>query len=195
MVTGERETERFDRIESDPYFAPDGRVVYIARRGQRQYVGIDTVTFAFDWVGETFITTAGRLVISAQRGGMWEVLIDGVASGPQGHPFPISVASPDGRRIASVVRLGATWFVAFDGVVSSSYEEVRNLTFSRDSRHLAYAAKRGDKWMIVVDGAESPAYDEIVGFPVSDRLGIDSFTVLARRGPEDFRVTIPWPSR
>jgi hypothetical protein len=115
-----------------------------------------------------------------------------VTSAPHRNPFPDTVVSPDERRIASAVGRGAAWFVVVDGVEGPTYEEVRDVTFSPDSRHLAYTAKRADKWMIVVDSAESPAYDEIVGFPASDRLGTDSLTVLARRGREDFRVTIPW---
>lgn len=202
VVIGERETDRFDRIDSNPYFAPDGRVIFTATRGQRQYVGVDAAAFAFDWIAQAFITNAGRLVILAREGSMWKLFIDGVATGPAEPATGWVVASPDGRRIARMVQHGAKWHVLLDSVQGTGYDDLRDVGFSPDSRHVVYFAKRLDKWVAVVDGVESPPYDEIVVshdrvavVPKLGRASDESFTFLARRGREDFRVSIAWPRR
>lgn len=205
---------KYDAIRSLE-FSPDSKhVAYVAQRDGLEYVVIDgeegnaavrapakptvsVVQRAIPYAvpgrpGERFITTAGRVVTPVQRGEMWDMSIDGVPCGFPGDPHPYAFASPDGMRIACVVRRGRTWFVGVGGVGGPRYDEIGTVVFSPDNRHLAYTAKRGDKWTIVADGKESPAYDEIVGFP--DRLGRDSLTALARRGTEDLRVTISWPS-
>jgi hypothetical protein len=208
---------KYDAVRSLE-FSPDSKhLIYVAQRDGLEYVVIDeqegeaaaraptkpavsVVRTGLPYAvpgkpGQRFITTAGRVVTLVHQGDTWDVSIDGVPCGVPGYPYPYAVASPNGRRIACVVGRGGKWFVGVDGVAGRGYDEVGHVTFSPDDRHLAYTAKRGDKWAIVVDGKESPAYDEIVGFPATDHLGRDSFTVLARRGTEDLRVTISWPRR
>jgi len=99
------------------------------------------------------------------------------------------VVSPDGRRVAYVVRKGGQSSVVVDGRAQERYDAVRGLVFSPDSRRLAFAAKRQGKWRIVADGIGSRAYAD-VSVP---RFSPDGTRVVfeASRGAA-IGVSTPW---
>jgi len=72
-----------------------------------------------------------------------------------------ATASPDGKRVAHVLRQGSQSSVVVDGRAQGRYDAVRGLVFSPDSRRLAFAAKRRGKWRMVADGIEGKAYDGV----------------------------------
>jgi hypothetical protein len=190
-VIGSSEGERFDSMNvRPPTYTATGRVTYAATRGALHYVGLDSSTFAFDQVGWMFPTNR-RVAFSARVGNRWHLVVDSIA-GPPYDTVHYAVDSRDGRRIAYGARRDGRQFVVVDGVEGAPYDSVMHLAFSPDGRHVAYSAKRRDKWIVVVDGKESPLYDEIVRWPLADWMGRESFSVIARRGREDFRVTVPW---
>jgi hypothetical protein len=191
VVIGSKESEPFDQIETQPYVS-GGHVLYVATRGTHQYVGVDTTVLTFDQVAHAYVTSAGHVVVSARRGPVWSVFVDGVASGVFAEAPRYVIATADGQ-VAYMARRDGKEFVVFDGVEGKLYDELGQMALSRDGRHVAYGARRVGRWVIVVDGAESQDYDEILAFPRSDGAPANAFTVLARRGQEDFRVTVHWP--
>lgn len=79
---------------------------------------------------------------------------------------PTFVVSPDGARVASVVRRDGREFVLTDGEPGPAYDHIAAgrdgaPTFSADSAHLAYCGQRDAKWFVVADGVEGPAWDAV----------------------------------
>ncbi len=75
------------------------------------------------------------------------------------------VVSPDGTRVAYVVRRGNRWVVVVDGQPSRIYSRVwtglhpatlGGPTFSADSRHVTFRAEHDGEWFAVTDGRETP---------------------------------------
>ena len=122
-------------------------------------------------------------------------LVDGAEGKPYAEAVGPVIASRDGKRITYSAGQDSKRLVVVDGVEGRLYDDVRTIGFSPDGRHLTYTAKRSGRYVVVVDGAESPAYDDILSFPDADELKPESVTMLARRGGEDLRVTIPWPKK
>jgi hypothetical protein len=71
--------------------------------------------------------------------------------------------SPDGRRIAYIVRVGEQQAVVIDGKEEKPYDAIGegNPVFSPDSRQVAYGARKGLKGVVVVSGSEQKPYDDI----------------------------------
>ncbi|MEP6766014.1 MAG: hypothetical protein ABJB66_17000, partial [Gemmatimonadaceae bacterium] len=71
--------------------------------------------------------------------------------------------SPDGKRMAYVVRKDDKWLMVVDGVESAAFDDIElgAVSFSDDSRHVAFIGRRGGKSVVVHDGAEGKVYDEI----------------------------------
>jgi len=87
------------------------------------------------------------------------------------------VRSPDGRRVAYVVKRDKRHFVVVDGEAGLPYEYIwmgmegggaGGPMFSDDSQHVAYSAKREDGWHVVVDGEEGPAWSSIQSLTLSE---------------------------
>ncbi|MEO8448453.1 MAG: hypothetical protein ABI647_01610 [Gemmatimonadota bacterium] len=188
---GGREGEPFDDVTSFPEFARDGRVLYIAKRGARQYVGVDTTVTPFDQVSTAFITTAGRLVVVARQGARWNAIVDGAEGRPYPEPPGPFAVSPDGSRIAYASGRGSKRLVVADGIEGSLYDEVQNIGFAPGGQ-VVYTARRLGRYRVVADGVESPAYDEILSFPYADELQPGSLTMLARRGTKHLRAVVEW---
>src|SRR5262245_34048629 len=98
------------------------------------------------------------------------------------------VVSPDGTRVAYLLRRGAQQLVVVDGVEGPPYErvwegmEVRLVggpQWSPDSRHVAYRAQRDGKWVVVLDGRELPTAWDGIEYLVLARD--DHYAFLARR--------------
>jgi len=76
-------------------------------------------------------------------------------------------ASPDGRRVACVVKKGGKQAVFLDGKLGPSYDQVASFPgFSPDGARLAYDAGNGSKWTAVIDGKEGTPYD-MVACPIA----------------------------
>jgi hypothetical protein len=63
--------------------------------------------------------------------------------------------SPDGQRLATVVREDGKEFVVLDGTPQRRYDywiEKDSLTFSPDSKHLAYVVRDTGGEFVVLDG-------------------------------------------
>jgi hypothetical protein len=97
------------------------------------------------------------------------------------------VASPDGRRIAYVVRRGGQHLVVVDGEEGPLFEYIATGTeggdaggpiFSDDSEHVVYSGKRYDGWHVVIDGEEGPAWQAVQGLTVSPEDGRVAFAAL-----------------
>lgn len=71
------------------------------------------------------------------------------------------VISPDGARVAYVIKNGEKQVVVIDGNAGKDYDAITGICFSPDSKHIAFAAKRGGKAVTVVDGTEGKEYDAV----------------------------------
>ena len=72
-----------------------------------------------------------------------------------------SKASPDGRRVASIVSENGKEFIVLDGEPQARYEhwiDRNSLTFSPDSRQLAYVVRHSEGEFVVVDGIQQGKY-------------------------------------
>jgi WD40-like Beta Propeller Repeat len=86
--------------------------------------------------------------------------------------MPALVSSPDGGRVAYVVRRDGRELVVTDGEAGPAYDRVGSardggFAFSADSGHVAYTAERGGKWFVVVDGVEGPSWDAVRSLAVA----------------------------
>ncbi len=201
----------YDAVTQLFYSANSRQLIYTARRNGREYVVIDgnEVAEGEQILSPVYSDSTGRLAYTSKKDNTWAVVVDGVA----GNPFRRIEVSPffsrNGRRFVYAARDSLS-YVVVDGVQSRGYEHIllgilglsengAHVAFLVEDRgkqfwvgrHVAHSAMRRDRWFVVVDGKESPAYDEVVVF-ASDLTSNESFSVLARRGREDLRVTIPW---
>ena len=71
------------------------------------------------------------------------------------------VISPDGARVACVIKNGEKQVVVIDGNAGKEYDGITAVCFSPDSQHVAFTAKSGGKFLAVDDGQEGKEYDEI----------------------------------
>lgn len=71
--------------------------------------------------------------------------------------------SPDGRRLATVLKSGNQKVVLLDGNEQVAYDDIvkGSSKFSPDSSHFAYVAQIGNKYAVVLDGVAGKQYDEI----------------------------------
>src|SRR5206468_9907370 len=69
--------------------------------------------------------------------------------------------SPDGQRVAYVVRSGKKWLVVANGNEYVNEDVVNDPVFSPDSRRLAYASREGKATIVVVDGQRQAPYPDI----------------------------------
>lgn len=71
--------------------------------------------------------------------------------------------SPDGNRLAYLMKKSDAFFVVVDDKPSEAYDEVmlQQNVFSADSKRFIYAARTGKFWRIVVDGKAGPPFDRI----------------------------------
>jgi len=110
----------------------------------------------------------------------WRVVLDG-SEGDGYERMTDPVFSPDGTRVAYIVRQGKKTLLISDGQTTpaGSDEPVGLPAFSHDGKRIGYIARRGGRSLVVVDGVEGPAYDwiERLVFSPDGRLAY-----AARRG-------------
>jgi len=133
IVVDGAEGPAYERILPNTFsFSQNSRhFVYVAARGEKAYVLKDN-----------------------------KVVLEGDASGWDGNqrgPY----LSPNGERLACIVRRGWQWFVNVDGIESPPWDQIGNLgrpAFSADGRHFAYSAGRSSQMCRVIDGQEIPGW-------------------------------------
>lgn len=191
-------------------FGPDGKRMYFRLRkeeGGKEGVVVDGRAYLYDEIKDVEFSPDGRrLVLKAQRGRGWVMVVDGAESEtyePDGEKGEIEWSrdgrlafSKEGGRLAYVGRKGGKEFVVLEGAAGAQYDAVANLDFTPDGRHVVYTARRAGKSVVVVDGVESRAYDAFLPAREHEREGTlnvegnASLSILARRGAELLRVEI-----
>lgn len=173
----------------------------------KEVLVFDGVPFEYDEIRNVVFSPDSRhLVVKAQRGGSWVMVVDGVESREyepdDNEPGKIAYSaddeiafSADGRRVAYVARRGGKDFVVVDGAEGNRYDDIRNLTFSADGRHVVHTARRGNKHLVVVGGVEGREYDGFLSRNKHEQAeftfgGTRSLYILARRGQEYLRVEV-----
>ncbi|GLI53306.1 electron transfer complex subunit TmcD [Thermodesulfovibrio yellowstonii] len=86
--------------------------------------------------------------------GKWTIAVDGI---PWNRTFSQAVLppqfSPDGKKVAAVVRENNQWTVAVDGIPwKRGFERVWSPQFSPDSSHIVTKAEKEGVYFIVLDG-------------------------------------------
>ncbi|MEP6507732.1 MAG: hypothetical protein ABJC63_05855 [Gemmatimonadales bacterium] len=192
VVIGKREGEHFDDIAEFPHFAVDGRISYIAKRKDKQFVVIDTVATPYDGIADFVITNAGHLILMVRQGTEWRAIVDGIKGAPFQNPIGPLYVSDDGRHTAYAATVNDKRLMVIDGVQQKQFDDIVFFSFSSNGKHSLYTGQLNGKSILVGDQGSSPAYDEILTFPSPDRLDAPSFTFVARRGGADIRVTAVW---
>jgi DNA-binding beta-propeller fold protein YncE len=143
-----------------PAYTPDGRLVYIAKKGDKAVVVVDgKEQQAYDKIGQAipiFSEDGRSIAYSARNMGSPEVVILNGKAGP-GFDYipPMSlVFSHDGRLAYGARYDNQMWSVVVDGKLGRQYDQVDKIVFSPKGDHFAYNAQRGSKWYLVVDGRE-----------------------------------------
>lgn len=156
-----------------PAFSPDG--AHIARTGRegktwRVWVDGQAVAGPFDEVRHVRFAPDGRVTFAARQGTAWTLQV-----GDEPHrattdeiAFP-ALVSPDGKRVAHVIKRSDGMHVVLDGTVGPAFELVVPAEgymqpdfpsfepvglFSPDSRRFAYVGIRKDTMVAVVEGRE-----------------------------------------
>ena len=72
--------------------------------------------------------------------------------------------SPDGNRVAFVVRQAGQWSAVVDGQVGEAFDEIleKSLTFDQRGRRFAYMARKANAWFVVVDDDVSGPFNELL---------------------------------
>lgn len=105
-----------------------------------------------------------RSVVSERSVGKWP---------QQDRRLPRSVVSPNGIRVASVVKRGRGYAIALDGRTGQIWEQIGGILmlegcfgshvcgkFTDDSKHFLYWGRRGRLWHLVVDGRSGRGYPD-----------------------------------
>lgn len=71
--------------------------------------------------------------------------------------------SPNGRRMAYVLKRAKKAAVFLDGREQGEYDAVSGLKFSPNGKHLGYAAARSRTWFIVINGKEGQKFTSLKG--------------------------------
>lgn len=95
--------------------------------------------------------------------------------------------SPDGSKIAFIIKKDLKEAVLLNGEMSPFYDKITFMVFSPDSRHFAYGAKVGIDMMVVLDGLPGKIYDWIFP-PRFFSPDSKSFIYKARSSEGDFLV-------
>jgi len=128
-------------------------------------------------------------------------VVDGAGVSRRGEDAYDPAFSPDGTRVACIVRRGGKTYVTIDGTESDApdagglllmrvFGRRTRLTFSPDGQHVVYAFRHDSLERLGIDlGKMTPAYDAIVG----GMIVFETPTVVAfaaRRGRDVLRVEV-----
>jgi hypothetical protein len=147
-----------------------------------------------------FSESSKHFAYAARRGAKLVILKDSkevlegddVLRAQQARKVDFVFLSPDGKRLASMVRRGNQWFAVVDGIESQPWDWINDLGglagacagFSPDGGHFSYVGFRGGKKFVVVDNKESA--DGWMGCAVFSPDGKHAALVRAReRGGRD----------
>ena len=174
VVDGIEQTEGLSPGDPPVILTPDGRHAPV-------YLSPDGRTVAYVTVGN--------------------IVVNGAAVSPRGEDAYAPAFSPDGTRVACVVRRDGRTYVKIGGAEGGAAEQIEPLvmrvsgrrtllTFSPDGRHVVGLVRQGPLDMLAIDlGARSPGYDSIVG----GMIVFDAPTVVAfaaRYGRDVLRVEV-----
>ena len=137
------------------HFAPDGRVVFAAKRAQ-------TWTWFVDGREQPVSTPALKQdgsLCKTELAGLWN-LDDPATSAALERCWSAFIAVA-GDRVAYPVKRDDGWHMVVDGQVGPPFEWIIQTTFSPDGSRLAYLGIRKDRVVAVVDGKEEPARDTV----------------------------------
>lgn len=138
------------------------RIVHAARLGH-DWVVVDAGRPSARWDGIGELAVSGdRTAYVAERGGRWQVVVDGVA-GPAWQSVLAGTLrfSPTGAHLVYVARDASGAHVVVDGAIGPAWDAVAHLVFSEDGAHAGYIARSGDDVMVVVDGELGPRHREV----------------------------------
>ena len=143
------------------YFAPDGRVVFAAKRAE-----------AWTWfVGgkEQTITTPALkgdgALCKTEYAGLWNLDL-AVTREVLEHCWSALIAVTR-DHVAYPAKRTDGWHLVVDGQIGPPFERILQITFSPDGSRLAYLGLRKDRVVAVVDGKEEPARDDVEGLRFS----------------------------
>ena len=188
-------------------FSPNGRrVAYAAIQGDQWLVVVDgRESKSYDFVGNIAFSPDSQLIAYlAGTGDTLRIVVDGNV----GELIPVEICevsgiffSPNGRRIAYILRQGVCGLttkdqVVVDGQASALFDSVIDLTFNKvsfspDSKHIAYVAsvqtEEALKVQVVLDGEGGTLYDKIHSLTFSPDS--QHFAYIAQEGNQ-IRVVV-----
>lgn len=170
-----------------PIFSPDSKwMAYVGRAGGKSFVIVGAQEQQFDSVSMgtlTFSPNSQLLAFGAKMNEKCFVAVLGQDKPKtlEGHDNVLGVIfGPDSRRVASVTRLGARYYVLLDGEMKwgNDFVEDQTLTFSPDGKRLACVALKEfpavvdektvmrRKPCVSVDGISGELYEQIKARPL-----------------------------
>ncbi len=160
-----------------PVFSADSRhVAYQAFRDKQSFLVVDGEEGPrWDSIqGFAIAPRAARVAYVGLRDHRLRVVVDGKEIGSHPYIAPRLVFSPDGGRLAYVVKDGGAFTVFVDGRPGAPYAEILppGPVFSPDGTHVAYQALGQSGKVVVVDGHETGVYEGL--FPPEIIFSADS---------------------
>ncbi|MEN6452429.1 MAG: WD40 repeat domain-containing protein [Thermoguttaceae bacterium] len=169
-----------------PLFSPDSKhLAHVGGPRNKATVFLDGKPLGvYSGVGAWSFTPDSRhLAWIAEDGKKSTLVIDGAHAGDDVVEFQFS---PDGKRLARIIRVKDIEYVEEAGQRGKAYKHVRSVSFSPDSRHLAYWASRGNDAVLVVDGLETFRFEgEILSSGFRANGTICGAGVMAPSGDEN----------
>jgi WD40-like Beta Propeller Repeat len=143
------------------YFAPDGRVVFAAKRAQAWTWFVD----GKEQPVTTPVLKQDGALCKTELAGLWNI----------DHPTTREVLEHCWSALIAVARDRVAhptkridgWHMVVDGQIGPPFESIIQTTFSPDGSRLAYLGIRKDRVIAVVDGKEEPARDAVEGLRFS----------------------------
>ena len=143
------------------HFAPDGRVIFAAKRAQ-----------AWTWFvdGKEQPVTIPALkedgaLCNGEMVGLWNINNPTTRTALERCWSALIAVTPD--RVAYPAKRTDGWHMVVDGQVGPPFERIIQLAFSPDGSRLAYLGLRKDRVVAVIDGKEEPAHDDVEGLRFS----------------------------
>lgn len=143
------------------HFAPDGRVVFAAKRAQAW-------TWFVDGKEQPVTTPALKEdggICNGEMVGLWNP--DHPATRPAVERCWSGLVALTRDRVAYSVKRADGWHLVVDAQIGPPFERILQITFSPDGSRLVYLGLRKERVVPVVDGKEEPAHDAIEGLRFS----------------------------
>ena len=173
VVVDGREDKTYDGVLEDSLrFSPDSRhYAYAAKRGDKQVLvlnGAEVGTYERVSVGSMlFSPESSRLAYGAERKGKIVLVTVGAAAGAKATETvtplfsPVFRFSPDGKRLACILRSDGGERIVLEGKPLEQYEEVRPPVFGPKGKRFGFLARRGGRSFAVIDGKAQPGYEHV----------------------------------